>query len=259
MKEFFGKVAGWFNEPTNLPWIIAYSVGLLLLIVIIVTIVLAVKLRNRKKDLHKMDLNLKISKDNISVLTRDKEDLSVMSEKRFIQIQNLSKEIDMLKSEKNKMDTELATAKAADIKLTGELKTANDKLAVFENNIETLSLENSSLKKHIEELAKQKTNVLEPEVSAIDINEADDDRKSVSKTGRFKYTLSKLNEVCSALGLRERKTKQEAADAIKATILDKKLTKPQVLQAMKAIGMSQPSSAITKDKLIEQLKKELTK
>lgn len=257
MKEFFGKVASWFNEPTNLPWIIAYSVGLLLLIAIIVTVVLAVKLRNRKKDLHKMDLNLKISKDNISVLTRDKEDLSVMSEKRFIQIQDLSKETDMLKSEKNKMATELATAKAANIKLTGELKTANDKLAVFENNIETLSLENSSLKKHIEELAKPK--VLEPEVSAIDINEADDDRKSVSKTGRFKYTLSKLNEVCNALGLRERKTKQEAADAIKATILDKKLTKPQVLQAMKAIGMPQPSSAITKDKLIEQLKKELTK
>ena len=69
------------------------------------------------------------------------------------------------------MATELATAKAANIKLTGELKTANDKLAVFENNIETLSLENSSLKKHIEELAKQKTNVLEPEVSAIDIKE----------------------------------------------------------------------------------------
>ena len=81
----------------------------------------------------------------------------------------------------------------------------------------------------------------------------------MSKTGRFKYTLLKLNEVCNALGLRERKTKQEAADAIKATILDKKLTKPQVLQAMKAIGMPQPSSAITKDKLIEQLKKELTK
>ena len=118
MKEFFGKVASWFNEPTNLPWIIAYSVGLLLLIAIIVTIVLAVKLHNRQKDLHKMDLNLKISKDNIAVLTRDKEDLSVMSEKRFIQIQDLSKEIDMLKSEENKMATELATAKAANIKLT---------------------------------------------------------------------------------------------------------------------------------------------
>lgn len=256
MSEFFKRIGAWFNEGNNALWFTIVAAGIVLTIFVILFITKAVKAHKLNIINKSLRDDLSISKNNTSVTTSE---LTTSQE-------------ELLKTQETLNDLRIENAS-----LEEKCAKASEDITTMTRKINDLIFANNSLKDKNDELQKKldaQEEILEPAVSPEAINDAENvaampTAESVTttqtetiakpKTGIYKYTLNTLNEIGKSLGLSEKKTKTDAANGIKYTIIDKKATKSQLISALNVIGIVLPASMQTKDKLLDILCKELNK